>query len=156
MKIVNGPIKKGKLILSIGLAVSVADVAKVTEETASNLISRVESSNKRVYRYFWHAERLSGRVYLDYPLSVLVELEVNNIETIGSLVWHIAKAYQRIYQEEEKTTIYRAIPGNERDTSKNRNRTNGVYGIWGHDIEDLTFETISIYDNGNIIVGLGS
>lgn len=73
MKIINGPIKKGKFKLSFGLAVSVSAVARVTEKTASELITRVESSDRYLFRHFLHPEEgrigLTGQVYIDYPLS---------------------------------------------------------------------------------------
>ena len=47
MKNGNEPIKKGKLVLSFGLAVSVKSVADVTEKIAENLITRVECSDKK-------------------------------------------------------------------------------------------------------------
>jgi hypothetical protein len=34
----------------------------------------------------------------------------------------------------------------KRKTSYNRNDTNGKYGIWGHDIEDLMLAQIEIYE----------
>jgi hypothetical protein len=97
---------------------------------------------------------LSGRIYTNYPLSVLVEIPVERITYVGELAWIIAKAYQKIYREEDKTSSIKADKA--KPGMNNRNKTNGTYGIWGHDFKDLYLEHISIYDNGNIIIGIGS
>jgi hypothetical protein len=99
---------------------------------------------------------LSGRIYTNYPLSVLVLIDtpVERITYVGELAWIIAKAYQKIYREEDKTSSIKA--GKAKPGMYNRNKTNGTYGIWGHDFKDLYLEHISIYDNGNIIIGIGS
>lgn len=38
----------------------------------------------------------------------------------------------------------------------NRNKTNGVIGIWGHDIGDLVIESITLYEGNLVRVGIGS
>ena len=36
---------------------------------------------------------------------------------------------------------------NQRKGIINRNETDGKYGIWGHDLEDLDLSTIEVYRN---------
>ena len=38
----------------------------------------------------------------------------------------------------------------------NRNKTNGVVGIWGHDISNLCIESITLYESNLVRVGIGS
>ena len=54
--------------------------------------------------------------------------------TRADLARAVSARYNAIYAEEEKSTEIKPgyIPG-----MLNRNRTNGRFGIWGHDIEDL-------------------
>lgn len=52
--------------------------------------------------------------------------------TVGYFLWSVAKEYERIYKEHEK------------------------YGVWGHAIEDLGFETIHINKNGVVDLFIGS
>ncbi len=48
--------------------------------------------------------------------------------------------YKRIYREEEKDSGNPGhIPG-----MLNRRQSEGRYGIWGHDLSDLVFETVHI------------
>lgn len=51
----------------------------------------------------------------------------------------IARLYERIYDEEAKTThtAVGQIPGLDK-----RNRTNGTYGIWGYDISELVMMAV--------------
>lgn len=53
----------------------------------------------------------------------------------------ICNTYRMIYDTEKGTSSINAdkIPG-----MLNRNITDGMYGIWGHDIDDLVIEGISI------------
>lgn len=59
--------------------------------------------------------------------------------TRADLARAVAARYNAIYDEEAKTTAVEPgyIPG-----MLNRNRTNGRYGIWGHDIGDLVLHTV--------------
>ncbi len=60
------------------------------------------------------------------------------------LIVEISNRYHRIYREEEESSTTKTIPIEERETLLNRNKTNGIYGIWGHDIEDLDLSRIII------------
>ena len=71
---------------------------------------------------------LTGVVYLSYPIDKVVSFEVKQILTIGELLWHVSQAYKAIYEKEE------------------------LYGVWGHDIGDLVFEFISLYNFDTIII----
>jgi hypothetical protein len=78
------------------------------------------------------------RVMFDYPLHnpCVVTFSVRT-PTIckKQLIKLIARKYEKIYEEEEKTTI---IPVSTIPNMYNRNTTNGTYGIWGHILQDLS------------------
>jgi hypothetical protein len=93
--------------------------------------------------YRGHAEKyLPTRVYtidLDYPLHAMARVTVYPFRdargtehvTVGYLLAMIGRSYKRIYRESEK------------------------FGVWGHDIGDLTFAKIEVCDN-IICVGVDS
>lgn len=87
------------------------------------------------------------KVIYNYPLSrkfVFEHISKNkNGFSKKELIKVISKQYNIIYKEEKNTSIIK--PGY---ISYNRNITNGKYGIWGHDLEDLDLHTIyKSYDN---------
>jgi hypothetical protein len=62
--------------------------------------------------------------------------------TRTDLLTKIAAAYRRLYAEEERTmTVLAHPPGS---MCLNRARTNGTYGIWGHDLWDLSLHTVFV------------
>lgn len=67
------------------------------------------------------------------------------------LIEIISKQYNHIYEEEKNTSIIKPDY-----ISYNRNRTNGKYGIWGHDLEDLLLHTIYLNNNNIYILGIDS
>lgn len=78
---------------------------------------------------------------IDYPLTVPATIEVTApIEhgfTRAELVKTICEEYANVYETEEATAATKPIAKDER-TVQRRNRTDGLYGIWGYDLEDLT------------------
>ena len=71
-----------------------------------------------------------------------------------SLVKAITDRYQEIYEEEERTTTAEAglIP-----SMLNRSPTDGKYGIWGHEIQDLVLHTVTYNsENGVYTPGIDS
>jgi len=102
----------------------------------------------------------SAILIIDYPLKKPVEIEIKSASLKGfnkkELVQIISSEYKRIYEEEEKSTSIKTIPLKERKGVINRNKTNGKYGIWGHDIDDLDLSAIIIRktENGKIVIEL--
>jgi hypothetical protein len=78
---------------------------------------------------------------IDYPLSHPASIAITAPLPIGftraALVKTICDEYSHIYDAEEGTAATKTIPIEERGALRNRNRTDGAYGIWGHDLEDL-------------------
>ncbi len=87
-------------------------------------------------------------IVIDYPLTNEYHIDVESSTgfTRAQLLKEISKAYHKIYEEEEASATIKTIPIEKRTTSYNRNDTNGKYGIWGHDIVDLTLTHIEIYE----------
>ncbi len=141
--------KSDKSNLKIDLDIHIQTISEIDKDTAIALIGGV--INGKYEKYF--NEPINGKFNITYPLKVIVEKELKNINSIGELLWEISQTYKKIYDEENKSTTISPgyIPG-----MMNRNKTNGKYGIWGHDLGDLVFEGIEIYDNGTIDFFVGS
>ena len=91
-------------------------------------VALIYSQNRE--KYF--EKPLTGEVRLTYPLGVDVYLKIKNCASVGGLLWDISQVYKNIYKDPEK------------------------YGVWGHGIGDLYFESITIFCNGSIELGMGS
>jgi hypothetical protein len=85
-------------------------------------------------------------VIIDYPLSTSYKFELisNGGFTRAQLITEISKHYYQLYDEEEKTATIKTVPLKDRKIF-NRNRTNGKYGIWGHDLGDLVLDAIDVH-----------
>jgi hypothetical protein len=78
---------------------------------------------------------------IDYPLTTAASIAIEAPLAIGftraALARTICDEYAHIYDAEEGTAATKTIPIEERGAMRNRNRTDGAYGIWGHDLQDL-------------------
>jgi len=94
-------------------------------------------------------------VVADYPLKSEFEfaLAADRPEgfTRAGIASMIVALYQRIYAEEEETSTTPVVPMEKRQGLINRNRTNGKYGIWGHDLDDLALVRISPERRGVVV-----
>ncbi len=86
-----------------------------------------------------------------YPLSVEIvrEYEQKGGFSRKDLFRHIFEAYKNIYDEEEQQV---GDPGTYKNLY-NRKKSEGPYGIWGHQLGDLYLESIR-YDPKTKIVNL--
>ncbi|MGJ8592909.1 MAG: hypothetical protein ACSHXF_10195 [Aquaticitalea sp.] len=96
---------------------------------------------------------------IDYPLNEPVEINIRSNDQKGftrkELIEKISEEYFRIYAEEEESATTKTIPIDERKTIINRNQTDGVYGIWGHDLADLVLSSIIVtHKNGDVFLEL--
>lgn len=93
-------------------------------------------------------------LYLSYPFKVVVKEEIK-FNSLHQLITSIRNVYKKIYKEESKSLT--KIDANT--NLYNRGESNGKYGIWGHEIYDLTIESIRILEGKDrplIEVGIGS
>ncbi|HSR97823.1 MAG TPA: hypothetical protein VLM79_12270 [Kofleriaceae bacterium] len=78
---------------------------------------------------------------IDYPLSTPASIPISSSLALGftrgALVKVICEEYGHVYDAEEGTAATKTIPLDERGARRARNRTDGAYGIWGHDLDDL-------------------
>lgn len=78
---------------------------------------------------------------IDYPLTTPANVEITAPLAQGftrsALVRAIYDEYENIYEAEEGTAATRTLDRSERNGTAGRNRTDGVYGIFDHDREDL-------------------
>ena len=76
-----------------------------------------------------------------YPLtvhaSIPITASISHGFTRAELVRTICEEYANIYDAEEGTAATTTIPLEERGKYRTRNRTDGAYGIWGYDLQDL-------------------
>jgi hypothetical protein len=137
---------------------SVKSLTEITREQARKTIIGIVIENDAntgiMLKHF--QEPVKGLATVDYPLSTPDVVEVEKADTVGELLWDLAQGYKRIYDEEDATCKTEVVPVGERCGLQNRNKTDGIHGIWGHDIEDLYFEKIELLEHGGIGLCMGS
>lgn len=129
----------------------------------NKMLEKVDLFDRVDEKEFWTKnvkfdEEIIGELYLSYPFSVVVK-ETIKFSSLHELIKEIRRTYQAIYELEKGTSLKQAMPMCEEDPSSplmNRNKTNGVIGIWGHDIGDLVIESITLYEGNLVRVGIGS
>jgi hypothetical protein len=99
------------------------------------------------------------KLRIDYPIAKPVFFSLSGSErgfTRKQIILAISKKYHQMYDEEEITAKIKTIPMKDRKILANRNRTDGKYGIWGHDLSDLDLSSINVYRNtdGTIVLDL--
>lgn len=97
-------------------------------------------------------------IVIDYPVRQPVQFKItsNTGFTKAELLIRIGQIYRQIYKEEETSSTIKTVPRGERKGLINRNTTDGKYGIWGHDIEDLDLSSATIScKRGQCIIELG-
>jgi hypothetical protein len=85
----------------------------------------------------------------DYPLSHTVRFARTrkNGWTRRALAKQIREDYERIYREEDEAVGRTGhIPG-----MLNRDKSEGPYGIWGHDIDDLVVERVKYNPRTHVV-----
>jgi hypothetical protein len=82
---------------------------------------------------------------IDFPLTHAAHIGITSALpqgfTRGELVRVICEEYGHVYAAEEGTTTNTEVSVEDRGTRRERNRTDGAYGIWGHDIDDLVLSS---------------
>lgn len=100
------------------------------------------------------------RIEFNYPLENPVSFPCFYAGgfTRQNLIWTIVYCYKLIYEEEERSIKDQPVlPIGERGMIINRNQTDGIYGIWGHCINDLVIESIEYHPNTKTVsLGIGS
>ena len=96
---------------------------------------------------------------LNYPLTNPASFTISR--PLGwrakDVISAIANAYAEVYNTEDKTVKEHPVtPEGERGFLMNRNKTDGEYGIWGHDMADLYLEGFTIDKDGKVEVWMGS
>lgn len=82
---------------------------------------------------------------IDYPLTspatIAIQAPISAGFTRAALVRAICEEYANVYEGEEGTAGTGTVPREER-AGKGRNRTDGAYGIWGYDLQDLVLTAV--------------
>jgi hypothetical protein len=79
---------------------------------------------------------------LTVPATVPIQAAITHGFTRGDLVRTICEEYANIYEAEEATAATKTVPPEDRTARPERNRTDGVYGIWGHDLDELVLTAL--------------
>jgi hypothetical protein len=83
---------------------------------------------------------------ISYPLStpaqVEIEASIPHGFTRAELVRTICEEYASVYDAEEGSAQVGTVPKAERGEQRGRNRTDGAYGIWGYDLQDLVLTAL--------------
>lgn len=102
------------------------------------------------------------RIRFEYPFNnpqIIKFKSDKGYFTRSDIIKLVVKKYQKIYEEEEKSTALPIETVEERTKGKsklmNRATTNGKWGIWGHDIGDLMLHTLSVNDEDPTLYYLG-
>lgn len=85
-------------------------------------------------------------VVIDYPVSKPVNFKITSESgfTKGDLLRRVGQIYRQLYKDEEASSTIKTVPMDKRQGVINRNTTDGKYGIWGHDIDDLDISSATI------------
>jgi len=78
---------------------------------------------------------------LTKPVSLAVSASIPEGFTRAELVRTICEQYENVYDIEEATATVKPLPPEER-ARLGRNRTDGLYGIWGHDLPELVLTAV--------------
>ena len=82
---------------------------------------------------------------IDFPLTHAAHVGITAALpqgfTRGELVRIICEEYGHVYAAEEGTAMNSEVSVEARGARRERNRTDGAYGIWGHELDDLVLSS---------------
>ncbi|MBS1122741.1 MAG: hypothetical protein H6Q90_4969 [Deltaproteobacteria bacterium] len=92
---------------------------------------------------------------LTTPASIPISASISQGFTRAELVRAICEEYANVYDAEEGSTAASpTVPMEDRLHPYGRNRTDGAYGIFGHDLQDLVLTSVrwTRKSNGTIMI----
>ena len=97
-------------------------------------------------------EAAEATLALTYPLDITATRSIRPADgkafTRGELVRLIDETYREAYRLETDSQSSPTPPIPERGQLINRPRSDGIFCIWGHDLDDLGISEISVYRIG--------
>jgi hypothetical protein len=94
-------------------------------------------------------ETAEATLVLSYPLNIAAACSIRPADgksfTRGELVRLINETYEEVYRLEANSQSSPTPPVHERGTLINRPESDGMFGIWGHDLDDLGISKIDVY-----------
>ena len=106
-----------------------------SEEDSERLICAYDENSQRSISLFIHPDQasfyfnLKGVFKIDHPIKKRYSVDIEGVYSLGSLLWRISKAYQKIEIEEIQKP--------------------GKHGWQDPDLSGLVFDEITIYDDGS-------
>lgn len=100
-----------------------------------------------------------AQLVIDFPLTHPAQITITSALpqgfTRGELVRTICEEYAHVYAAEEGTAL-QEVTVEERGTRRERARSDGAYGIWGHSLEDLVLRSARWVkqSNGDVTIEL--
>jgi len=90
---------------------------------------------------------------ISYPLTHPATFTFNSARGFSRLdvINNIVESYHAVYKKEEASMNTVIEPINKRTGLVNRQSSNGAYGIWGHDIDDLVIEGMQYDPNTHVL-----
>ena len=98
-----------------------------------------------------------GQVVMHVPRERLAEIVMELRDEYGfNMCIDVTAVDYADYEAEEGSAHTKTVPLDERGAMRGRNRTDGAYGIWGHDLEDLivTAARWTRRSNGSVVIEL--
>ena len=147
----------GEIISRISYSIKTNDLANFEEGKIPWI--RIDSPQTEIQNLIGKDEIVINEskvtIIVDYPLTNTYIFELTSLSgfTRTQLIYEISKQYYQLYDEEERTAKIKTLPLEQR-TIYNRNRTDGKYGIWGHDIGDLVLNEIIVHKTSNGMIFL--
>jgi hypothetical protein len=97
-------------------------------------------------------EAAEATLALTYPLDIAATRSIRPADgkafTREELVRLIDETYREAYRLETDSQSSPTPPIDERGQLINRPRSDGIFGIWGHDLDDLGISEIKVYRIG--------
>lgn len=124
-----------------------------------NLVDREEELERMIDPDSIALNYPDAKIVFEYPLSNPTTRKISTSDEGFSrrqLIELIGKFYEEIYDEEEASATTKTLPMSDRKIM-NRNQTDGIYGIWGHDLDDIAISGVEVrrLRDGEIVLILG-
>ena len=99
-------------------------------------------------------DQRNAKLVLAYPLDTTFCFDIHALDNAFSLQDLIEKTraiYTQVYDEEKSSSTIKTLYIEDEETGYKRNKTNGIYEIWGFHLEDLWLSGFSQITHGETL-----